>query len=255
MPAPDPSFGWQDAAVAFVVIASCAFFVTWIVTDVLHIGRTPYIAILSAIVGALTVGYLGWSKTSLKELATSNWPWGIVAGVAVAALATPLIRKLPTQPHPGGIRLVGTLAWEGVVYGTAEALLLATLPVIAIWQGSAAAGWTAGAWAEAAVGALAVGGALLTILVHHLGYEEFRAHEARPKMLGALVTCGLQALAFLITGSVLAPVVAHIALHGQLVFRGVEMPPARTWRFDAFGGVLSSQLSANGHKYAARTRT
>lgn len=37
--------------------------------------------------------------------------------------------------------------------------------------------------------------------------------------------CGLQAVAFLVTGNVLAPVVAHIALLFQLILRGSEMPP------------------------------
>jgi hypothetical protein len=36
-------------------------------------------------------------------------------------------------------------------------------------------------------------------------------------MLGALLTCGTQAFAFLLTGNILAPVIAHIVLHTQLV--------------------------------------
>jgi hypothetical protein len=36
----------------------------------------------------------------------------------------------------------------------------------------------------------------------------------------------MQAIAFLVTGSVLAPIVAHIVLHGQLLLRGDELPPA-----------------------------
>jgi hypothetical protein len=47
MPVADPSFTWQDAAVAFVIVAVAAFLVTWIVTDLLHVRRTPYIAILT----------------------------------------------------------------------------------------------------------------------------------------------------------------------------------------------------------------
>lgn len=43
--------------------------------------------------------------------------------------------------------------------------------------------------------------------------------------------CGLQALAFLLTGTVLAPVVAHIVLHTQLTLRGNEMPPVAETRF------------------------
>ena len=111
------------------------------------------------------------------------------------------------------------------MYGFAEAILLATLPVLAVWQAAAAAGWTDSAWAKTGSGALAVFGALFVILVHHLGYREFRVGASRKMLPGALVACGTQALAFLLTGNVLAPVVAHILLHGQLTLRGIEMPP------------------------------
>ena len=68
------------------------------------------------------------------------------------------------------------------MYGFAEAILLATLPVLAVWQATDALGWTDTAWAKVGSGALAVVGALFVILVHHLGYREFRARAAR-KML------------------------------------------------------------------------
>jgi hypothetical protein len=43
---------------------------------------------------------------------------------------------------------------------------------------------------------------------------------------GALAGCGIQAVAFLLTGNVLAPIVAPIVSHGQLTLMGNEMPPA-----------------------------
>ena len=45
-------------------------------------------------------------------------------------------------------------------------------------------------------------------------------------LAGSLTGCGIQAIAFLLTGNVLAPIVAHIVLHWQLTMRGNEMPPA-----------------------------
>jgi hypothetical protein len=119
------------------------------------------------------------------------------------------------------------------VYGAAEAVLLATLPVLAVWQAAASAGRTGDAWSKVGSGAMAIAAALLVILVHHLGYAEFRQPAARPKLAGALVTCGLQALAFLLTGNVLAPLVAHIMLHGQMVLRGIELPPQSSHTADA----------------------
>ena len=222
MPVADPSFSWQEAVGAFAVIAASAFFVTWAVTDVARVRRTPYIGILSLVTVALTSGYVAWSGTSASDLLTSRWVWGVVAGVVVAAAFAPGLRRLPGGPRPGD-RLVPLLLWEGVVYGIAEAVLLSTLPVLAAWHAAGDLRWTDGAWEKVGSAALAIAASLLVILVHHLGYREFRRSGAMLAM--ALVACGAQALAFLLTGSVLAPVIAHIALHAQLVLAGNELPP------------------------------
>ena len=111
------------------------------------------------------------------------------------------------------------------MYGIGEGVLLATLPVLSVWQAADDLGWTEGTWARVGAGVLAIVGALVVIAVHHLGYAEFRAPDARPKLAGTLVGCGLQSVAFLVTGNVLAPLVAHIVLHFQLILRGSEMPP------------------------------
>jgi hypothetical protein len=95
-----------------------------------------------------------------------------------------------------------------------------------VWQASVALGWTDGGWERVGAGVLAILGALFVIVVHHLGYAEFRTKEGRFALFGAMAVCGLQAVAFLLTGNVLAPVVAHIVLHGQLLLRGDELPPA-----------------------------
>jgi hypothetical protein len=225
MPVADPSFGWQEAIAAFAVISVVAFSVTWVVTDLGRVSRTPYVAILTLTTLALAAGYLAWSGTSVADLVTAGWGWGILGGVVAAALVAPLVRRLPSGPRPEGSQLVRRFLWEGVVYGTAEAILVATLPVLAVWQAADALGWTDTAWAKAASGVLAVFGALFVIAVHHLGYREFRARAARKMLSGALVGCGIQALAFILTGNVLAPVVAHIVLHWQLTLHGNEMPP------------------------------
>ncbi|MGZ8619315.1 MAG: hypothetical protein ACXWYE_05380 [Actinomycetota bacterium] len=222
----DPSFGWQEAIAAFAIVAVVAFLVTWIVTDRLHVSRTPYIAILTVVTLGLGAGYLAWSGTALMDLVTPGWGWAIVAGLVVGGAMAPALRRMPHGARPEGGSLAGAHLGEGVVYGVAEGILLATLPVLAVWQATDALGWTGSTWVEVGSGALAVAGSLLVIAVHHLGYREFRGPIGRPKLVGALAGCGIQALAFLLTGNLLAPVVAHIVLHGQLVVRGIEMPPA-----------------------------
>jgi hypothetical protein len=237
MPVADPSFGWLDAAGAFGVLSVVAFAVTWIVTDLARVPRTPYVAVLAVTTLVLGVGYVAWSGTEVADLVTDDWGWGIVGGIAAMAVVIPLVRRRPSGPRPEGPRLVGRLLWEGVVYGIAEGLLLATLPVLVVWQGAEALGWTDPGVGAIASGALAIVGALFVIAVHHLGYREFR--RSRKMLAGALVACGIQALAFVLTGNVLAPVVAHVLLHGQLTLRGDEMPPSGASRESGRAGGVT----------------
>jgi len=224
MPVADPTFSWQEAVGAFAVIAVSAFLVTWVVTDVARVRRAPYIGVLAGVTAVLAVGYLATSGTAASDLLTSRWIWGILAGVVVAGIFAPGVRRLPHGPRPAPDERVPLLLWEGVVYGIAEAILLSTLPVLAAWHAAVDLGWTDARWESIGSGALAIGASLVVILVHHLGYREFRRSR---RMLGvALIACGVQALAFLLTGSVLAPVVAHVVLHAQFVLAGNDLPPA-----------------------------
>jgi hypothetical protein len=225
MPVPAERFDAPAAWSAFVIIVVIAFLVTWVVTDRLHVRRTPYIGILSALVVALGAGYLGWSGTSMRELVVDGWGWGVVAGILVGGMLTPLVRRLPATESTGTRVSLGRYAWEGLVYGVDEAIFLASLPVIVIWQAMSDAGWTEGAGRTVVTGVLAVAGAVLVILVHHLGYAEFRRPSARRELAGALFGCGLQAAAFAVTGNLIAPILAHVILHAQLLTRHVQMPP------------------------------
>jgi hypothetical protein len=226
MPVTDPGLTWQEGLAAFGVIAVVAFLVTWVLTDLLKVRRTPYIALLFVVAVGLGAWYCAWSGTTASELFTSGAGWALVAGLVAAAVAFPLVRRLPAHPHATRGRLAGLMLWEGVVYGIAEAVLLSTLPVLAVWQMCDALGWTDGGWARIGSGTLAIAGSLFVILVHHLGYAEFRTRARRQALFGAMAVCGVQAVAFLATGNALAPIVAHIVLHGELLVRGEELPPA-----------------------------
>ena len=49
-------------------------------------------------------------------------------------------------------------------------------------------------------------------------------------LAGALFACGLQAMAFLVTGSLAAPILAHVVLHIELTMHGDELPPVAVAR-------------------------
>jgi len=129
-----------------------------------------------------------------------------VTGTILAAM----MRSRPSGPRPHGWRLAGTLAWEGVVYGTTEGLLLSVLPVLVVWQAFAAHGWSSGTGKPLVAGTAAILASLAMIVIHHLGYRGFRD----PAILGTVMGgCGLLSLAYLLTASPLAAVGGHIVLH------------------------------------------
>jgi len=225
MPAADPSFTWQAAVIGYLTVLVAAFLVTWVVTDLLHVRRTIYVGVLAIFVIGLGGWYTGFSGITLQDVVGSNPWWSLVAGLGAAALVTPMIRRLPKRPAPTGLERAELFAWEDVVYGAAEALLLAVYPAITLWHAATAAGWTDTESGKVAAGAAAIAGSLLVILVHHLGYAQFRARGARTVLAGALFVCGLQALVFLLTGALIAPIVAHFVLHFELTMRGDELPP------------------------------
>jgi hypothetical protein len=225
MPTAATAISWLGALGWLAAIAAASFLVAWVLTSRLGVRRTPYIAALALVTGGLTVGYLAWSDTSLTSFATNHSGWGLAGAAMAGALLAWLSRHQPRGPRPQGWRLAATLAWEGVVYGSTEGLLLSVLPVLVTWQAFAAQGWTSGSGKPLVAGIVAMGASLAVIVVHHLGYRGF--HD-RAALVPVMVGCGLLSLAYLVTASPLAAVGGHIVLHTALNLRGTEMPPYAT---------------------------
>jgi hypothetical protein len=96
------------------------------------------------------------------------------------------------------------------------------LPVLVVWQGFAAHGWTSGTGKPLVAGTAAILASLAMIVVHHLGYRGFRD----PAVLGPVMFgCGLLSLAYLLTASPLAVVGGHVVLHAAANLHGAELPP------------------------------
>ncbi|MDF2742283.1 MAG: hypothetical protein K0S88_3653 [Actinomycetia bacterium] len=225
MPTTDASIAWLGALGWLAAIVATSFLIAWVLTTLLGVRRTAYITTLALLIGGLTWGYLAWSDTSLSGFATNRWGWGLVGAAVAGALLARLSRHQPRGPRPRRWRLAATLAWEGVVYGTTEGLLLSVLPVLVTWQAFAAHGWTSGTGRVLVAGTSAMLASLAVIVIHHLGYRGFHNRAAlAPVMVG----CGLLSLAYLLTASPLAAVVGHILLHTALTLRGTELPPYAT---------------------------
>lgn len=237
---------WWSQLVWLLAIALGSFMVTWIFTDLLRFTRTVYIGVLAVVTGAFLYGYLSWSNADWGAFFSHQWVWGLI-GAAVAGLLLIVglalggrrskAQVLASTPRPEGQRLVGALLWEGVVYGAAEGLLLSVLPVLATWQALSALGWTSGWIGVVFSGLLALVASLFVIVVHHLGYREFRG----PQIAGTAMI-GILSLAYLLTMNPLAAMGGHIIMHTGAVLHGTELPPHQEKRLHAVEHMVPAQL-------------
>ena len=119
--------------------------------------------------GGLTWGYLAWSDTSAARFLTDHWGWGAIGAAVTGTILAAMMRAQPGGARPHGERLAGTLLWEGVVYGSAEGMLLSVLPVLVTWQALGTVGWTSGTGKVLVAGTAATLASLAMIAIHHLG--------------------------------------------------------------------------------------
>jgi hypothetical protein len=221
---------WWSHLIWLLALTAGSFLVSWLFTDLFRLARSVYVGILAGVTAAFLYGYLSWINMDWRVFLSHQWIWGLVGAVIAGPLLIVLVAQvarrsqspvLTPAPRPKGLRLVGALVWEGIVYGTAEGLLLSVLPVLMIWQTFSALGWTQ-SWAGAILmGMIALVASLIVIVVHHLGYREFRG----PLVAGAAMTCGILSVAYLLTVNPLAAVGGHIIMHTGAILRGTELPP------------------------------
>jgi hypothetical protein len=211
---------WPQAAAWMAGLLGAGFLVSWLATDVRHTPRNLYILILAVVTSGLTGGYLVWAGVDVAGFGTHRAAWGVLGGMVVALPVSRGITRLPATRRTERAA-AGTLAWEGLVYGITEGVLLSALPALVVWNAADTAGWTAGWPGIVATWITALLASAVMIAVHHFGYWDYRNRQVLPVIAG----CGLLTLAFLVTGSVLAPVIGHIAMHIAGILHGVELPP------------------------------
>jgi hypothetical protein len=217
---PTSAAPWWASLIWLLALAAVAFAVAWLSGSRAHIRRGPYVALLFTVTAAFAAGYVAWLDVDAMDVLTARWGWGILAGVLIAALLIGPARRQPVDHPVVGRARARAIGWEGVVYGAAEGALLSTLPPFIAWQMVHAAGW-GGAGGAVGRWTLPVLAGAAVIVIHHLGYWSCRNRILIPITLALSVL----SVGFLVTGSWLVPVVAHIGLHTVLIVHGSEMPP------------------------------
>lgn len=224
MPIPSETVSWVGSLTWLIALALAAFLVSWLVADRLRASQVTYVGVLTLTTAGFTIGYPVWAGINMREFIADRWLWGLAVGVlagAVPAFAMARMKATATATH--GIRRAERVAGDGVVYAISEGLLLSTLPALMAWQMVHTLGWSGPAGTVSRV-VLPLLASVAVIVVHHLGYPEFRNPR---EMSLAVVGCGLLTVGFLITGNILTAPVGHVLMHSAAVLHGTELPPHR----------------------------
>ncbi len=211
--------GLWVAFAALAGFASSGIFAAW-----LHWGRNTFVLGYAALAALFLTAYVLIGRVHPTVQLRRHWRAGLVGGVLAGIVLAYGVMAQPASPRPRGMALVGALAWLGVVYGALDALLLSVVPVLSVYGGRPPEElrvWTA----RVQWGGLALLASLAVTAAYHLGFPEFRGPALVQPLIGnAIVTAG-----YLLTGSPLAAILAHMIMHGAAVFHGMEgtvqLPP------------------------------
>lgn len=209
---------WTLAAAAVGVLTSTVF------STLLHWPRASFVGAHAAIVSLLVTSYARVERVNLVRQVQRRWQAGLIVGAFIGALIVRTVLAQPGSAAPQGARLVGALAWLGVVYGVADALLLSVIPVLSVY-GTLSAETLQLPRARLRWGIVALLASAFVTAAYHWGFAEYRGPQVLQPVIGTVAIT----LAYLLSGNPLAPIVAHVIMHGASVFHGLEttvqLPP------------------------------
>jgi hypothetical protein len=205
--------------------ALVAFLVPFVFADVIGVSRDFYYAIYCVSVFAFFGAWVRASSLNIHEFFARNWKWAVALGLVAGGVLAAIVLKDAGTAHPHGATFGAQIVWRGVVYGTADGILLGAFPVLAVF---AAIPFKRGRehWLRTvATGVLALVMAFGFTAAYHAGYSEFRSGKVGKPMRGAAIW---SAPTLLTLNPVSAPI-AHVSLHVSAVIHSYEtdtfLPP------------------------------
>lgn len=207
-----------------LIAAATGFTASAVLTMALRLERHAFVAVWSGAVVALWTLFSRGTGARLRVQVTRRWPAGLVVGGLIGALLAATVARQPGSVPPAGAALAVDLGWLGVVYGSADALILAIIPVLALYRTRPGEQLRLPS-VRLRVAGIALAGTALVTAAYHAGFREFQGPQLIQPVIGGLAT----AAAFLLSGSALGPIVAHVIMHIAAVLHGpattVQLPP------------------------------
>jgi hypothetical protein len=213
-------WAWLAGALPF------AFLLPFVLVDVLGVQRDVFYGLYALAVAGFVAGWVRDTRLDSRELLARNWRWGLALGLATAAvMAFIVLGTEDATPRPGGLELIGAVAWRGVLYGVTDGVLLSVFPILAVFAAFAGTRLRRRLLGTALVGVIALAASMAVTATYHLGYQDFRGEKLRKPVAGDVVWSAPT----LLTLSPLGAPVAHAGLHVSAVLHSYEtdtfLPP------------------------------
>lgn len=199
------------------------FFTSAVFSSLLHWDRDAFVGAWLVVAGLTVAAWVGTGRWSPAVQLRRRWVAGLMVGIVAGALLAFTVTRQPASAAPGGAAAVAPLLWLGLVYGTVDALMLNIIPVLSLYGAQPTTelhGVRRLRWAG-----LALLGSLLVTAAYHAGFAEFRGAAMIQPLVGNLIIT----LTYLLSGSPLAPIAAHVIMHAAAVLHGAattsQLPP------------------------------
>lgn len=166
--------------------------------------------------GAYIYAFFRWNRLSPFRLVRRHWRSGVIGAAILSVFGVWLVVGGARSVTLSGWRLAIDVLWSGVTYGAVDAILLSVMPVLATARALSRFAWARERWGRILVRIAGFGSSIVVTVLYHLGFTEYRGLQA----LGAAGGNAIFTLGYVLTGSPLAPVIAHIIMHIAAVLHG-----------------------------------
>lgn len=205
--------------------AALGFGISAIFVGFLRLSRSTFLVPYFILAGSFLGAYARWGNLNLEELLRRNALLGLAGALLAAIFVVRNVLSQRASQRPIGPALAWAVLWQGVVYGTVDALFLSVMPVFATWQAFSLSGLTQSVFGVIVAGATALAASILVTIAYHWGFPEYRGRQVRGPVIGN----GVMSLAYLLTANPIAPLASHVAMHIAAVLHGAEtaiqLPP------------------------------
>lgn len=199
--------------------AGLFFAVPFVGTDLFALPRDLYYLVYVATVGAFFAAFLIRYRHRLAGLWQQHWQRSLLVGALAGTAVAGIVLSTAGTDHPDGLRWWFDIAWRGVVYGSADTVLLFVFPAAVAYP--VMRGDRTGTRRKLGYAGLTLALSLLVSTSYHLGYSEYRDADLRSPVIGTAL--GNSAAVF--TGNPVGAFVTHTAAHVTAVVHQYEGGP------------------------------